>query len=117
MPGSSYPSRNDEMTSMLPNRYLGSGPQPHAGPAGAATPCDRDQQDAASPHPRSFQFEPSDEKTTHAPQKAFAYKGGGGEWQSPAPPGHATDFNQLSRAATPHTMTGPALPNGAPLGP
>src|SRR6266853_288887 len=82
MPGSSYPSRNDEMTSMLPNRYLGSGPQPHAGPAGAATPCDRDQQDAASPPPR-----------------------------------HATDFNQLSRAATPHTMTGPALPNGAPLGP
>src|SRR5229473_217869 len=69
MPGSSYPSRNDEMTSMLPNKYLGSGPQPHAGPAGAATPCDRDQQDAASPHPRSFQFEPSDEKTTHAPQK------------------------------------------------
>jgi hypothetical protein len=24
---------------------------------------------------------------------------------------------QLSRAATPHTITGPALPNGAPLGP
>ena len=24
---------------------------------------------------------------------------------------------QLSRAATPHTMTGPALPNGAPFGP
>jgi hypothetical protein len=24
---------------------------------------------------------------------------------------------QFNRAATPHTITGPALPNGAPLGP
>src|SRR5260370_4670924 len=78
MPGSSYPSRNDEMTSTLPNRYLGSGPQPHAGPAGAATPCDRDQQDAASPNPRSFQFEPSDEKTTHAPQKLLRTRAAAG---------------------------------------
>src|SRR5260221_11193032 len=78
MPGSSYPSRNDEMTSMLPNRYLGSGPQPHAGPAGAATPSDRDQQDAASPHPRSFQFEPSDEKTTHAPKKLLRIRAAAG---------------------------------------
>jgi hypothetical protein len=30
---------------------------------------------------------------------------------------HFAGFVQLSRAATPHTITGPALPNGAPLGP
>src|SRR5258707_7163480 len=78
MPGSSYPSRNDEMTSMLPNRYLGSGLQPRAGPAGAATPCDRDEQDAASPHPRSFQFEPSDQKTTHAPKKLLRTRAAAG---------------------------------------
>ena len=37
------------------------------------------------------------------------------------PPGpqtlHIADLVQLSRAATPHTRTGPALPNGAPFGP
>src|SRR5260370_32667922 len=85
MPGSSYPSRNDEMTSMLPNRYLGSGPQPHAGPAGAATPCDRDQQDAASPHPRSFQFEPLDEKTTYAPKKLLHTRAAAGNSRPPPP--------------------------------
>ncbi len=30
---------------------------------------------------------------------------------------HSVDLVQLSRAATPHTITGPALPNGAPFGP
>jgi hypothetical protein len=40
------------------------------------------------------------------------------EARSPWPPTrHFADFVQLSRAATPHTITGPKLPYGAPPGP
>src|SRR5258707_10322785 len=105
MPGSSYPSRNDEMTSMLPNRYLGSGPQPHAGPAGAARPFDRDQQDAASPHPRSFQFEPSAEKTTHAPQKLLRTMAAAGN--ASAPRRRDTLLISINSSERPHHTRGP----------
>src|SRR5579859_257224 len=110
MPGSSYPSRNDEMTSMLPGTYLVSGLQPHAGPAGASRQCDIDPLAAASPQPRSSRFEPSDEKTNHAPNSFCLQRGSGLEWQSQAAAHSYAHFDQLRRAATPHTITGPKLP-------
>src|SRR5258707_15457223 len=45
-------------------------------------------------------------------------KGASARNGSPKPPRHAfADFAQLSRAATPQTITGPKLPYGAPPGP
>src|ERR1700747_2216097 len=44
-------------------------------------------------------------------------RAGGMEWQSQAAAHSYADFDQLRRAATPHTITGPKLPYGAPFGP
>src|SRR5258708_35447061 len=72
MRGSSYPARNDETISTPPNKFLGSGLQLHAGPAGGTRRCDTDPSDAASLQPRNFRVESSHEKTNHAPNWLFA---------------------------------------------
>src|ERR1700746_57188 len=109
MPGNWCRARNDETTSRLPDTYLVSDLRPHAGPAAASRRCEIDPSDAASPQPRSSRVEPSDEKTNHAPNSCLQ-QAGGMEWQSQAAAHSYADFDQLRRAATPQTITGPKLP-------
>src|SRR6266478_1790165 len=118
-PGSSCPVRNDETTSTPPDMCPESGPQPHAGHAGGTRQYGRDPSGAAWPRPRSFRVEPSHEKTKNAPTNFFRrMEGSGGlRWQSQAAAPRVAEFDQLRRAATPHTITGPKLPYGAPPGP
>jgi len=51
-------------------------------------------------------------KQNPAPTNVFRrMEGSGGlEWQSQAAAPHVAEFDQLRRAATPHTITGPKLP-------
>src|ERR1700745_3720416 len=117
MPGNWCQARNDETTSRLPDTYLVSGLRPHAGPAGASRRREIDPSDAASPQPRNSRVEPSDEKTNHAPNSFLLTTGQRPGMAVPSRRHSYADFDQLSRAATPHTITGPKLPYGAPFGP
>src|SRR5712672_2424803 len=87
------------------------GPQPHAGHAGGTRRYDIVPLGAAWPRPRSFRVEPSHEKTKNAPTNFFRrMEGSGGlrsRSQAAAPP--VAEFDQLRRAATPHTITGSFL--------
>src|SRR5882762_2635367 len=97
---------------MPPDMCPGSSPQPHSGHAEATRRYGRDPSGAAGPQPRSFRLEPLDEKTHLAPTNVFRRTEGSGglEWQSQAAASRVAEFDQLRRAATPHTITGPKLP-------
>ncbi len=90
----------------------GPSPQPHSGHAEETRRYGRDPSGAAGPQPRSFRLERLDEKTNCAPTNVFRrMEGSGGlELQSQAAAPRVAEFNQLRRAATPHTITGPKLP-------